>query len=894
MKKNFIFIFIILWGIVSIYFYKNYTNIKEQNKLISDKELLYKFDLAQELLYSKLKNIYYQDFNQFTIKKIISQNNKNSMEPLKTIVETKFHQHKDFLKDIIFYNNKGEVLFSTNKSKEEKNLNIQKLNINKIDIFKLQFEYFDNESKVFSSIEPIIFQGSTVGYIKQIITLKKFMELFFDNKSYVFLKSNKNLSAEDSYLYIKSINPNKLFIVKIIYENKIDTYLIKELILQIIFSFILLGIINYILYTKFKKEESLKEKISQQKEFFEMIIEASPNPIFLKDSQKRYLLANKSTTNMFNLYNHSNIMNKTNNEICKNKNYLKYLENDESHTLNNKQIVYRQVLKVEDKYYKFTFIYIDDIKYPKKEPMILGFATDITREIKRKNELNTHNTKLKMEIFDEMSNRMKINEKFKKIFDNIDDAMFTSTICKDGQLSAFMDINTAGIKFLQHINDNNGLNPNEIFKGFKFNYSEKNNTFEVSNNSYIDTISKDKETYNTKVSCHIVLIKNNHHAIIFVQNIDEIIKLKKEKKEQRVLIANIFKKASTGIAVINKDAKFIKYNQSFYKTLGFRSSDFKEKDFYSLFTKDDLEEIKIEHNLIFQNKKPISKEYNFTTNDKTIINVIASSTLIKDENENLVRLFIFENITKQKQLELEQQQNNKIIAQQAKMAEMGEMIGAIAHQWRQPLNAINAAAIKLNFSSSLNILKNEEVQEKTKFIENQSIKMSETINDFMNFFKPSRNKEIFLVNNIYKKIFDFLEPQLKNRDIVLSLETNYELELFGFQNEFEHILLNIINNAKDAFDSSTNNENKTIKVYLEADEDKNIVRVIDNAGGIPQSILNKIFNPYFTTKEEGKGTGIGLYMTKTIIEKHFKGKIKVNNNEDGAVFTIFMPKELND
>ncbi|MEA3289527.1 MAG: PAS domain-containing sensor histidine kinase, partial [Campylobacterota bacterium] len=519
---------------------------------------------------------------------------------------------------------------------------------------------------------------------------------------------------------------------------------------------------------------------------------------------------------------------------------------------------------------------------------------DITSEVRRKNELDNHNTKLKMEIFDEMSSRMKINEKFKKIFDNIDDAMFISTINNEGKLSEFLDINTAGIKFLKHLNYEDGLDPNKIFKGFEFYYNSKTNDIKISKNSYIDTIVQNKTIYHIKVSCHIVLIKNSYNAIIFVQNIDETIKLKKERKEQQVLIANIFKKASSGIAVINKNGEFIKYNQSFYKMIGYKKVEFKEKDFYSLFEDEKVEQIKLEHNDIFIHKKEISKEYTFLTRDDSIIDVVASSTLIKDENDETLRLLIFENITKQKQLEKEQHQNSKIIAQQAKMAEMGEMIGAIAHQWRQPLNAINAAAIKLNFASSLNMLENNEVQEKTKFIEEQSTKMSETINDFMNFFRPSKNKELFLVNTIYKKIFDFLGPQLKNKDIQLSIQTDHEIELYGFKNEFEHILLNIINNAKDAFDSLSESEDKKIKVYLEESDNFNIVKIIDNAGGIPQNILNKIFNPYFTTKEEGKGTGIGLYMTKTIIEKHFKGTIEVDNFEEGARFTISMPKGQNE
>lgn len=364
----------------------------------------------------------------------------------------------------------------------------------------------------------------------------------------------------------------------------------------------------------------------------------------------------------------------------------------------------------------------------------------------------------------------------------------------------------------------------------------------------------------------------------------------KQKKEHQILLSNIFKSAKSGIVVINQKGKLIKFNKSFYKMLGFNKKDFLEKDFYSLFLKEYKDSIIIENKNIFSTKKAISNEYILVTKENVQKICIGSSTLIKDENNNRLRLFIFEDITKLKELEVEQIHNNKIIAQQAKMAEMGEMIGSIAHQWRQPLNAINAAAMKLNFSSHLNTLDNEEIQEKTKFIEQQSVKMSETISDFMNFFKPSTTKEDFLIISIYKKIFDFLEPQLKSKDIELKIVNAQETKIFGFKNEFEHILLNLINNAKDAF-KNYECENKKITINVTEGEKNTIITITDNAGGIPTSILNKIFNPYFTTKEQGEGTGIGLYMTKVIIEKHFYGSIRAKNGEDGAIFILNFPKE---
>lgn len=553
------------------------------------------------------------------------------------------------------------------------------------------------------------------------------------------------------------------------YQNPIEIEdKFTQFLLRLSVSSLVLLLLFYILYSKVKIEKKLKEKVKSQKEFFEAIIYKSPNPIFVKNKNLEYIIANNATAHLFNIESKRNLIGKTNLELGIDKKLCEILQNDEEETIHLQTTFYKQIQKINDKYFKIVLIPINNIEYPRKEQIILGFATNITSEILKKNELANHNIKLKLDILDEIQNKLK---------------------------------------------------------------------------------------------------------------------LQKEKRGQQILLSNIFKSAKSGIAVINQNGILIKYNKSFYKTLGYNKKEFVKKDFYSLFLQEHKDSIIIENKKLFTDKKAISNEYMLLTRDNIQKICIGSSTLIKDEHNTKLRLFIFEDITKLKELETEQIHNNKIIAQQAKMAEMGEMIGSIAHQWRQPLNAINAAAMKLNFSSYLNNLNDEEIQEKTKFIEQQSIKMSETISDFMNFFKPSKKKEHFLIVDIYQKIFDFLEPQLTSKNIQLEIIDGENIKIYGFKNEFEHILLNLINNAKDAFKNS-DCEHKKITILVKEKKENTIIKVIDNAGGIPSSILSKIFNPYFTTKAQGEGTGIGLYMTKVIVEKHFNGSISVENSDDGAIFTL--------
>jgi C4-dicarboxylate-specific signal transduction histidine kinase len=168
--------------------------------------------------------------------------------------------------------------------------------------------------------------------------------------------------------------------------------------------------------------------------------------------------------------------------------------------------------------------------------------------------------------------------------------------------------------------------------------------------------------------------------------------------------------------------------------------------------------------------------------------------------------------------------------------------------------------------------------------------MSSTIDDFRNFFKVDKVKRNFIVNEAIDSTLELLEGSFKHNNIAVDKEYQYEkIELLGHKNELEQVLLNIINNAKDAL-LQNHIKNAKIDIKLESTSQKILINIVDNAGGIPSDIIDKIFDPYFTTKEQGKGTGIGLYMSKMIIETNMNGKIEVQNINNGASFIIKIPK----
>ena len=169
--------------------------------------------------------------------------------------------------------------------------------------------------------------------------------------------------------------------------------------------------------------------------------------------------------------------------------------------------------------------------------------------------------------------------------------------------------------------------------------------------------------------------------------------------------------------------------------------------------------------------------------------------------------------------------------------------------------------------------------------------MSETINDFMNFFKPEKKRIKFNLSELVKQTYSMMESQLINRDIKVLFELE-DIETIGYKNELEQVLINILSNARDAFEDLNVNKSREIKIETKNKKDKIKITIEDNAGGVPKEIREKIFNPYFSTKEEGRGTGIGLYMCKNIIERSFNGTIKLNVIDDKSIFILNITKHI--
>lgn len=239
---------------------------------------------------------------------------------------------------------------------------------------------------------------------------------------------------------------------------------------------------------------------------------------------------------------------------------------------------------------------------------------------------------------------------------------------------------------------------------------------------------------------------------------------------------------------------------------------------------------------------------------------------------------------------------DNLLFQQSKMAMMGEMLGNIAHQWKQPLSTISFAATGIQLNKELGLLDDELLNKSLNSIVESSSFLSNTVDDFRNFLKPNHKKEKFTIKSIIEKTLLLIVGTLETNNVKVYQNIS-DFEIYGIKGELTQVLLNIINNAKDIVIENNQNNERFIFIDTISTDDKFIITIKDDGGGIPQDIIDKVFEQYFTTKTI-EGTGIGLHMSSEIIKTHFNGKLQVENrnynfngkNYTGAIFEISIPK----
>ena len=280
--------------------------------------------------------------------------------------------------------------------------------------------------------------------------------------------------------------------------------------------------------------------------------------------------------------------------------------------------------------------------------------------------------------------------------------------------------------------------------------------------------------------------------------------------------------------------------------------------------------------------------------------------LLKKTNSNLKNLVDTKthelkelNLNLEVRIEKAIQQNrekDKLLDAQSKMASMGEMIGNIAHQWRQPLSVISTGVTGMQLQKEYDLLDDKQFNKTCDMINENAQYLSKTIDDFKNFIQGDRRKHIFNISNSLKTFTHLVEGSIKENDIEVIINVDQELVLDGYENELAQCFINIFNNSKDALkDKDIQNKLIIISCYIE--NNSLIIEIQDNAKGIQNDVIHKVFEPYFTTKHKSQGTGLGLNMTYKLIVDGMKGNITVENKKFiykdvtyvGALFKITLP-----
>ena len=271
--------------------------------------------------------------------------------------------------------------------------------------------------------------------------------------------------------------------------------------------------------------------------------------------------------------------------------------------------------------------------------------------------------------------------------------------------------------------------------------------------------------------------------------------------------------------------------------------------------------------------------------------VVYTIGILLIERDNAIKDMMVLNLSLEEKVDEEVEKNRQqqfILQEQSRHAQMGEMISMIAHQWRQPLNNLSLIIQGASLKYKLGKFDDTQMLKLSQDSKSQISQMSQTIDDFRYFFKPDKDAKEFSVNSVIFHTLTLLKPALDQEDIVVETYLEEEILIKGFSNELGQVLITILNNAKDALVENNSVKKKRITILLKKDNDKAVISIEDNAGGIADDVIDQIFNPYFSTKEEKNGTGLGLYMSKSIIEGYSNGILSVENSNNGAVFKIIV------
>ena len=384
------------------------------------------------------------------------------------------------------------------------------------------------------------------------------------------------------------------------------------------------------------------------------------------------------------------------------------------------------------------------------------------------------------------------------------------------------------------------------------------------------------------IATYMNIIYDGEKAVIgWFYDVTDKIQIQKRIEEQKNEFETIFNYSIDGLAIVDLHSNFLEFNAAFIKMTGFTREELLKTSCLKLTAPEDKQIAKEALMIVLQKGLVTNFERTYIMKDKRNITVNMSMVLLPDKKRILLSI---KDITQQ-----------KFIESQSKLASMGEMIGNIAHQWRQPLSLISTIASGIKVQIEFGQFNDKAIVPDMDSIIKQTTYLSNTIDDFRNFIKNTNEKGEVQISNIIKKVLSIIHPSVINHNITIIQNTKDDMRFDGYENQLIQALINILNNSKDALKEHVKEGDNRL-IFIETKNIINgfILKIKDNAGGIPENVVQKIFEPYFTTKHKSVGTGIGLSITHQIITKHHNANITASNEiyeyEDkiysGACFTI--------
>jgi len=448
---------------------------------------------------------------------------------------------------------------------------------------------------------------------------------------------------------------------------------------------------------------------------------------------------------------------------------------------------------------------------------------------------------------------------------------------RDGEICSANDATYEKLPHIKHYKD---IYPNytinEIFNLID-NNQEKNLTIEKNGRYFSLQLRGSKDT-------NKIIVHTFETTEIYTLNKTLDAKIK-EAKHSKEMFSLLFDLAPILIDAFDRDGKCILWNKECHKIFGWTIDDINNsKNPMELFYPDE-ETQKRAKNTILYKKEKIFRQWHPMDKNGDILTVMWAHIYLP--NGEIINIGY--DLTKIKQ-------NEKLLHEQSKLASMGEMIGNIAHQWRQPLSAISTAATGMQLQQEYDCLDPKDLISACDAINNNAQYLSHTIEDFTNFIKGNKEKTFFHLKDALQSVVHLLDGTIKQNNITLLLNIE-DIELNSYENELTQGIINIINNAKDALGDLPNDTEKIIEISTYIEKNNCVICIKDNAGGIQEDILTKIFDPYFSTKHKSQGTGLGLHMTYKLVVDGLQGTVVAKNistiykdkRYKGAEFTLKIP-----